>query len=322
MICFPLDNTEYEANALGAWCGTRTRGVFAADNHYTVTANSDMTVTLGPGLAWLKADTYWGVNMFEINSTILTIDTADGSLTRYAAICLQLDKNLNTAGVVVKYGPYGTNPAISTLPPPEQNSLDYDEIYVAAIRIRAGTTVILSSDITDLRMNETYCGVMRDGVTGLPTQALYNAWWAWFEDLKMDAEQKAAAFAAWLANFKATSNVSFNSWYRVFTSDSETLFNDWFQNLQNQLDDNQAANLQNQITQHANTLAASDGGVHGIRYQDGGLQIKLAGGWVTVARVVLGLRSIYIDALGMTSGAIDALQYTSNQIDTLVEKEA
>ncbi len=159
MICFPLDNTDYMADALGAWFGTRTRGVFAADTHYAVTANGDMTVTLAPGIGWLKAEAFWGVCLHEINPTILAIATADGALTRYAAICLQLDKNANVAGVVVKYGPYGTNPALSSLPAPVQNSLDYDEIYVAAIRIRAGATSILTTDITDLRLNEAYCGV-------------------------------------------------------------------------------------------------------------------------------------------------------------------
>ena len=59
MTVFPLDNTEYEAKALGAWCGTRTRGVFSADGHYAVSANGGMAVSLSPGLAWLKADTHF-----------------------------------------------------------------------------------------------------------------------------------------------------------------------------------------------------------------------------------------------------------------------
>lgn len=348
MICFPLDNTEYMADSLGAWCGTRTRGVFAADKHYTVTANGNMTITVSPGLAWLKADTYWGVNAFEINPRTLTIETADGSLARIDAICVRLNKNSNVGEIVVKKGTYSPQPP--TIAPPVRN-LDYDEIYVATVRVRAGATSILSTDITDQRLNETYCGVMRDGVTGIPTQALYDAWWAWFSNLKLDTEQKAAAFtawmyafmhdnetelAAWLTSFKTTSQVEFDTWfvnfktgngtvfynwYNAFKSNSETDFNTWFENLQNQLDDNQAANLQNQINHHLATLVVSDGGVHGIRYLDGKLQINVGGGWVTLAKVVRGLRSTYIDALGMTSFEIDALQYTSTYIDNLIEME-
>ena len=225
MICFPLDNTEYEANGLGAWLGTRTRGVFSADGHYAVTANGDMSVTLSPGLAWIKPDTLWGAAMMEKNPTVLPIATADGLLVRYAAVCLRLDKNLNAAKAVVKYGQYGTNPDINSLPLPEQNSLDYDEIYVAAIRIRAGATEILPSDITDLRLDEAYCGVMRDGVTGIPTQELYNDWYNWFVYMKKNAGQQ---------------------------------FKVWFEHLQDELDENQAGNLLNLIDQHQNKFNAYD----------------------------------------------------------------
>lgn len=348
MICFPLDNTEYEANALGAWCGTRTRGVFAADGHYATTANGDMTVTVSPGLAWLKADTYWGVAAFEINSQILPIGTADGSLSRVDAVCIRLDKNQNHGEIIIKRGAYTPQPP--AIAPPVR-TLDFDEIYVATIKVRAGATAILPTDITDQRLNETYCGVMRDGVTGIPTQALYDAWWAWFSALKLDTEQKAAAFtawmfafkqenetslAAWLANFKSTSQADFElwftnfktgnsgiyySWYNAFKSNSETNFNSWFQNLQSQLDDDQAAHLQNQIDQHKATQATDNGGMHGVRYLDGKLQIKLANGWATLAEVVYGLRSTYVDALGMTSLEIDALQYTATKIDNLIEVE-
>jgi hypothetical protein len=162
MICFPLDNTEYGANALGAWCGTRTRGVFAAEEHYAVTANGDMTVTVSPGLAWLKADTYWGVNAFESSPQVLTLDTADGSLDRIDAVCLRLDKNQNLGEIVIKKGSYLQQPPVVV---PPVRDLDYDEIYVATVLVRAGTTSVLTSDITDQRLNEDYCGLMRDGIT-------------------------------------------------------------------------------------------------------------------------------------------------------------
>lgn len=191
MIIFPLDNTEYEANALGAWCGTRTRGVFAADGHYNVTANGGMTVTVSPGLAWLKADTFWGVDAFEINPTTLTIDTADGAMARIDAICIQLDKNQNTGGIVVKKGAYTPQPPAIAAP---VRNLDYDEIYVATVMVRAGATSILPSDITDQRLNETYCGIMRDGVTGIPTQALYDQWMAAFDKSKADMQLVFAGY--------------------------------------------------------------------------------------------------------------------------------
>lgn len=186
MICFPLDNTEYEAIALGAWCGTRTRGVFSDDGHYAVTANGNMTVTVSPGLAWLKADEHWGINMFEPNPTVLIIDTADGQLSRTDAVCLRYDKNQNAPSLIIKKGAYTPQPPVIA---PIARNIDYDEIYVAAVHVRNGATSILQADIEDLRLKEAYCGIMRDGVTGIPTQALYDQWHSWFAEFQDSTQQ-------------------------------------------------------------------------------------------------------------------------------------
>ncbi|WP_138294477.1 MULTISPECIES: hypothetical protein [unclassified Clostridium] len=196
MICFPLNNTDYEADALGAWFGTRTRGVFSADNHFSVSTNGDMTVTVGGGLAWLLMGDYWGTVVLETDPQTLTLDTADGSLARVDAICLQLDKNANLAKLTIKKGAYSPQPAVITDPARNQ---DYDEIYVAAVAVRAGATSILPTDITDLRLDETYCGVMRDGVSGIPTQALQDMWTVWFSAWKTQTDQD---FEAWFDTVK------------------------------------------------------------------------------------------------------------------------
>lgn len=168
MAAFPLDNTEYTAKALGAWCGTRTRGVFSGDTHFTVATNGDLSVTLSSGIVWLKMAEFWGVSYLLEEGYVLTSEVADGSLTRWDAVCLQLDKNQNKVEPVLKKGGYGSNPPYPNL----VRDLNYDEIFVAVIRRRPGATTILDTDIVDLRLDETYCGVMRDGVTGIPTAQL------------------------------------------------------------------------------------------------------------------------------------------------------
>ena len=163
MICFPLDNTEYDAGALGAWFGSKSRGITSAD-HYTTTANGDMSVTVSPGLAWLRAGDYWGVVVLETEAQKLTISTADGSLPRIDAVCIRLDKNQNRAEMVVKKGRAASQPSITA----PVRDLNYDEIYIATILVRGGTTSILESDITDQRLNDEYCGIARDGLAGPP----------------------------------------------------------------------------------------------------------------------------------------------------------
>lgn len=165
IVAFPLDNTEYTASAMGAFLATRTRGVYSADDSLAVTANGNMTVTVGPGLAWLKAADYWGLAVCSEAAATLTVPTASSSAKRMDAVCLRLDKTGNKAELIVKPG---TPAAVPVLPPLQRND-SYDEIYLAGISLAAGAVAVSAADITDLRLNEDYCGLMRDGVTGLPT---------------------------------------------------------------------------------------------------------------------------------------------------------
>lgn len=165
IVAFPLDNTEYTASAMGAFLATRTRGVYSADDSLAVTANGNMTVTVGPGLAWLKAADYWGLAVCSEAAVTLTVPTASSSAKRMDAVCLRLDKTGNKAELIVKPG---TPAAMPVLPPLQRND-SYDEIYLASISLAAGQVAVSAADITDLRLNEDYCGLMRDGVTGIPT---------------------------------------------------------------------------------------------------------------------------------------------------------
>ena len=168
IVAFPLDNTEYTASAMGAFLATRTRGVYSADDSLAVTANGNMTVTVGPGLAWLKASDYWGLAVCSEAAATLTVPTASSSAKRMDAVCLRLDKTGNKAELIVKPG---TPAAMPVLPPLQRND-SYDEIYLASISLAAGQVAVSAADITDLRLNEDYCGLMRDGVTGIPTAQL------------------------------------------------------------------------------------------------------------------------------------------------------
>ena len=49
-----------------------------------------------------------------------------------------------------------------------QTELVY-ELGLYTVSVAAGSTVIKTADVTDTRLNEQVCGLMRDGVTGLPT---------------------------------------------------------------------------------------------------------------------------------------------------------
>ena len=169
MICFPLDNTPCEAKDMGTYLATRTRGVFSSDGNLAVTpGESGLSVSVSPGLAWLKWSDYWGTAALQEQALTLDLDTADGTLKRIDAIVCRLDKVNNLAEIVVKKGPFSSSPVL--LPPVRDTN--YDELYIATILIDAGIVNISADAITDQRLNEEYCGLMRDGVTGIPTALL------------------------------------------------------------------------------------------------------------------------------------------------------
>ena len=169
MICFPLDNTPYEAKDMGTYLATRTRGVFSSDGNLAVTpGESGLSVSVSPGLAWLKWSDYWGTAALQEQALTLDLDTADGALKRIDAIVCRLDKMNNRAEIVVKKGAPSSAPIVV---PPVRDA-NYDELYIATVLIGAGVISISASAITDQRLNEEYCGLMRDGVTGIPTAQL------------------------------------------------------------------------------------------------------------------------------------------------------
>ena len=169
MICFPLDNTPYEAKDMGTYLATRTRGIFSSDGNLAVTpGESGLSVSVSPGLAWLKWSDYWGTAALQAQAITLNLDAADGALKRIDAIVCRLDKVNNRAEIVVKKGAPSSAPIVV---PPVRDA-NYDELYIATVLIGAGVISISASAITDQRLNEEYCGLMRDGVTGIPTALL------------------------------------------------------------------------------------------------------------------------------------------------------
>lgn len=286
MLCFPLDNTEYEAVALGAWLGTRTRGVFSADGNLAVTAGGGMTIKVSPGLAWLKVDNYWGAVCLQQDVLTLPVSTAESALPRIDAVCARINKAMNKAEIVIKKGTPQTAPQI----PAVTRNDDYDEIYLATVRVPAGAISINAGNITDQRLNNTYCGVMRDGVTGIPTQDLYNAWYAWFEKLKTDTLQKNTQYSNWLDELKTQNSTTVTTWIDGFIANNEADFLAWFSTLQNTLDNNQASNLYNMIHQHLSQHITNTDGVHGMRINNTQLQFYDGSVWVPVKSGVQGIK--------------------------------
>lgn len=108
---------------------------------------------------------------------------------------------------------------------------DVWELQLAQINVIRNAVEITAANITDKRPDGTVCGYaspyMDIPVSGLEQQ-YQSMLQAVFEEFEGKAQQNQTDLETLL-------------------SGQQTMFNEWFAALQNQLDDNQAANLQNQI---------------------------------------------------------------------------
>ena len=181
---FPLENTDYSAADAQLWFATRLSGVYA-NNHLAVSAAGGMGVNIGKGIAWLHYGEFAGAvygNTSEINLPILL---ADATYPRIDRVVIRYDAVQNKGFLTISPGTPASNPAAPAL---TRNENAY-EISLAKVYVAAGATEITVANITDERLDESVCGLMRDGVTGIDTSIIQAQAIASLEKVQDDAKE-------------------------------------------------------------------------------------------------------------------------------------
>lgn len=174
IITYPLDGVTYSAEDVATYLCTRTSGVYAKDSNFAVSITGTRQITIAPGLAWINYDDFKGVSVCSREDTVLTVPDADNTLNRVDRVVLQFDTSSNLTAIRLKTG----TPAVAAQPPDILQNHNQYELGLCTISVPAGSAAVTSADITDTRTDEAVCGLMRDGVTGIPTAQLvarYNA---------------------------------------------------------------------------------------------------------------------------------------------------
>ncbi len=161
IVTYPLNNIEYAAEDAELYNSTRTSGVFAMNDFDFSVTETDNYITIGAGMAWIKNARFAGKAVANKENVALELPLADAAFPRIDVVALQFDKTLNSTKMVVKSGTPASYPVIPSI---VQTEMLY-ELYLYAVRREAGALVVFASDVTDLRPDEQYCGLMRDGVT-------------------------------------------------------------------------------------------------------------------------------------------------------------
>ena len=195
IITYPLDGVTYSAEDVATYLCTRTSGVYAKDSNFAVSITGTRQITIAPGLAWINYDDFKGVSVCSREDTVLTVPDADNTLNRVDRVVLQFDTSSNLTAIRLKTG----TPAVAAQPPDILQNHNQYELGLCTISVPAGSAAVTSADITDTRADEDVCGVMRDGVNGIPTAQLQAQALAIMTQLSTELHTKLDALDAAIA---------------------------------------------------------------------------------------------------------------------------
>lgn len=218
ILAYPLneasfDNVYYDATDAQTYTCTRTTGVYSADDNMRVVAVGGRNVTVMEGLAWLNFDKFRGIataNTVEKNGVITFNIVPAIALPRIDRIIISYDFNDDQVDILIRQGTAASNPQAPAI----RRDGSYYEIALADIYVSVGSGNIVQGNIADQRLNEAICGIMRDGVTGIPTQDLYNQFAYWFNDTKNN-------FDSWFLQFKNDNQTNFDNWFNMIKKELE-----------------------------------------------------------------------------------------------------
>ena len=180
LVVYPLNNIDFKAEDVSLYNSTRTSGIYAGDDFSFSVTGTDNTITVGVGLAWLRLSRFVGVVAALKSETFVEMGIPDPMYPRIDALVLQFDANKNGAEIVVKTGQASSKPQ----PPAVSQTEALYELHLLHVLRKAGAAAITSADITDLRLNDQYCGLMADSVTRVDTAAIDAQISALIEKLK------------------------------------------------------------------------------------------------------------------------------------------
>ena len=226
-------------------------GVFASiGNCFVVNAVSDNVVTVGTGKCWFN-------HTWTENDTPLRVvcDSAETLLNRIDAIVVEVNNEDDVQDNFIKI--VKGNPDLTPAKPTMIHTDKVNQYALAYIYRPADSTEIIQANITNVVGSEE-----TPFITGiLDVISLDKLLGQWQDDLDRFVESEKLRTTNTLDDFANDKESDFNVWYTEMTTLMEDAVNElnawtvgqkntiisWFNSIRNQLDKDQATNLQNQI---------------------------------------------------------------------------
>ena len=166
-------------------------GVFySSADKLKVVEYSGMKVKVKKGAGFI------GGRMYILDTDkVITLDTADGALSRIDRIVLRCDYSNRLISAEVVKGSYSEVP---TAPELTRNA-DVYELALADVYVAAGVITITTANITDQRLNTSLCGTVTGLVEQADTTEIFNQFQGYLQEFKQTSE---AEYTEWLEGLK------------------------------------------------------------------------------------------------------------------------
>ena len=231
-------------------------GIFSTigDTMIVTSPEDGMYVNVGSGRAWFN-------HTWTLNDTAYPIEAEEAEvvLDRIDAVILEVNSSAEVRANSIKFlkGTPSSNPVKPTL----THNAEVNQYALAYVRIRAGQTTILQSDIENaVGTNETpfITGVLQQ----VSIENLLKQWEAEFNTYFTNFQNTSTTeFNTYFTNFQNTSTTEFNNWlatkvseytawFAQMQTDMDSNFNEfdaWFQRMKDQLSEDAAGHLQAEI---------------------------------------------------------------------------
>ena len=166
---------------------------------------------MSAGQAWVRPARFKGRSIIMEQPTTVVLTEADPVRSRIDRVVLRYDAAAKKTRLQVLEGvPNSAGPAAPAI---TRTELIYD-LCLAEIKRPAGSTSVTTADIYDTRADETVCGVMRDGVQGIPTGTLVQQWKAVIESMRGGSFYTRAEVDALLKSLKSVDPFPVGSIYQ------------------------------------------------------------------------------------------------------------
>lgn len=185
LITYPLNNVDYSAEDAELFHCTRTSGVYSGGDFSCVVSGADTNITINPGVGWIRNAQFRGKVVSLMESMVLNLGVSNATYPRIDSVVIQFDISKNSTDIVVKNGNAATDPQ----PPAVVQTESLYELHLYHVYRAAGSTVVSVANVTDLRLNPEYCGLMADSVTNIDTSAIR----AQIDAIILDLRAKIAA---------------------------------------------------------------------------------------------------------------------------------